>query len=158
MVNKASPSPTFPRKMPGPVADSTGVCLFQQTEQTKAARMPWPARLQPADEALSRLRRRRSDRAAHASPAQPAISRWVLGEILLVVVLREIERRRVEDLGGDGIEARGLEGLLVHRLRSFGSLGLAGVEDINAGTILRAGVVPLAHALGRIVALPECLE
>src|SRR5215216_6422283 len=39
-----------------------------------------------------------------------------------------------------------------------GSLALGGIEDINAGAILRADVVALAHALSRIVVLPEHLE
>src|SRR5579863_394163 len=46
-------------------------------------------------------------RAAHARPAQAAIAHRVLGEVLLVIVLGKIERRRVEDFGGDGVVAAG---------------------------------------------------
>src|SRR6187455_889781 len=41
------------------------------------------------------------DRAAHAGAADAAIAGRVLGEILLVVVLGEIELRRRQDLGGN---------------------------------------------------------
>src|ERR1700680_989548 len=39
-------------------------------------------------------------RAAHAGAAEPAIAHRVLGEILLMIILGEIERRRVDNLGG----------------------------------------------------------
>ena len=42
-----------------------------------------------------------ADRAGDARAAEPAIAVRVLGEILLVIVLGEIERRRVDDLGSD---------------------------------------------------------
>ena len=42
-----------------------------------------------------------ADRAAHAGAAETAIAHRILGEVLLMVVLGEIERRRVEDLGRD---------------------------------------------------------
>src|SRR5581483_4994968 len=35
---------------------------------------------------------------------------------------------------------------------------LRGGKDVDAGAILRADVVALAHALSWVVALPECLE
>src|SRR5262245_66417294 len=44
-----------------------------------------------------------TDRAAHAGAAEPAIAARVLRQILLMIVLGEIQRRRIEDLGGDGI-------------------------------------------------------
>src|SRR5690349_2952631 len=43
-----------------------------------------------------------ADLAGDAGPAEPAIAVRILGEILLVVVLGEIELGRVLDLGGDG--------------------------------------------------------
>src|SRR5215467_10609623 len=89
-----------------------------------------------------------ADRAAHAGTAEAAIAHRILGQILLVIVLGEIEGWRVEDLGGDRIETLRLERLLVHRLRGLGSLPLRGVEDVDAGAILRANVVALTHALG----------
>src|SRR6478736_5982696 len=75
-----------------------------------------------------------SDRAGHAGTAEPAIAERVLGEILLVIVLGEIEFRR-------------LGGLLLLRR-----------EGVDAGTVLRADVVALPHALRRVVAFPEHLE
>src|SRR5262245_62812983 len=73
----------------------------------------------------SALRRHtRTDRAAHAGAAKPAIAHGILGEVLLVVVLGEVERRRVQDLRRDRVEALRLERLLVHRLRCLGSLPL----------------------------------
>src|SRR5712691_9015856 len=95
------------------------------------------------------------DRAAHAGAAEAAIARRVLGQILLVVVLGEIERRRIEDLGGDGVEAPRFQFLLIHRLRRLGGFALGGREGIDAGAVLRAHVVALAQTLGRVVALPE---
>src|SRR5262245_65602587 len=87
-----------------------------------------------------------ADRTAHAGAAEAAIAARVLRQILLMVVLGEIERRRVEDLGGDRVEASRLELLLVHRLGRFGGLALRRRGCIDAGAILRADVVALAHA------------
>src|SRR5262245_53642261 len=99
-----------------------------------------------------------ADRTADAGAAETAIAARVLRQILLVVVLGEIERRRVEDFGGDGVEAPRLEFLLVHRLRRLGGFALRRRGYIDAGAILRADVVALAHALRRVVVLPEGLE
>src|SRR5271166_3969809 len=96
-----------------------------------------------------------ADRAAHAGAAEAAIAERVLGEILLVIVLGVVERRRVTDLRGDGAVALGLELLLVHRKRRLGGAPLLGTGDVDAGAILRPDVVALAHALGGIVVLPE---
>src|SRR3954453_6545652 len=118
----------------------------------------------PADDPRSLcLRRlldpgRNADRTAHAGAAQTAISHRVLRQVLLVVVLGKIERRRIDDLGGDGIEAARLELLVVHRLRRLRGFALLGRERIDAGAILRADVVALAHALRGVVARPERLE
>src|SRR5262245_57146365 len=98
------------------------------------------------------------DRAAHAGTAKPAISARILREILLMVIFRIIEGARVENLGGDRIEAARLERTLVHCLALFGEFALLRREHINAGAILRADVVALTHALRRIVILPERLE
>src|SRR5436190_11259976 len=78
----------------------------------------------------------RTDRAAHTGAAEPAIARRALGQILLVIVLGEVERWRVEDLGRDRIEAALLERLVVHRFRRLGRLTLRGVEHVDAGTVL----------------------
>src|SRR5687767_15531644 len=60
-----------------------------------------------------------ADRARHAGAAKPAISERVLRQILLVVVLGEIELRRVDDLGGDRPEVELLQLGLVHALGLF---------------------------------------
>src|SRR5215470_16282410 len=99
-----------------------------------------------------------ADGAAHPGAAQAAIARGVLRQVLLMVVLGEIELRRIQHLGGDGVEAARLELLVVHRLRGLRGLALRGRERVDAGAILRAHVVALAHALGRVVVLPERLQ
>src|SRR5262249_4409808 len=99
-----------------------------------------------------------SNGATHAGAAQTAIAGRILGEGLLVVVLGEVERRCIEDLGRDRVEALGLQRLLIHSLRRFGGLPLGGVEHVDAGAVLRADIVALPHALGRVVAFPEGLE
>src|ERR1035441_3169769 len=99
-----------------------------------------------------------ADRARHPGAAEPAIAEWVLGEILLVVVLGEIELGRVDDLGGDGAVALALDRRLIHRLRRLSGLALLGREGVNARAVLGADAAALAHALRRVVALPERLE
>src|SRR5437764_317008 len=98
------------------------------------------ARVFPPAASWARSMRRSSnagaDRAAHPSAAQPAIAHRILGEILLVVVLGKVERRRVEDLGGDRVKAARLERLLVHRLGGFGHRALGDIEHVDAGTVL----------------------
>ena len=54
-----------------------------------------------------------ADRARHAGAAQSAIARRILGEILLMIVLGEIEFARWRDLGGDGAETLRRQRLLV---------------------------------------------
>ena len=98
------------------------------------------------------------DRAAHARAAEPAVAARILGEILLVIVLGEVERACINDLGRDRPVAVCRERLFVHRLRVLGRFALRRRGHIDAGAILRADVVALAHALRRVVALPERLE
>src|SRR5262245_34246385 len=76
--------------------------------------------------ALSVRRDAGADLAAHAGAAQPAIAGRVLGEILLVIVLGEVERRRIDDLGGDRRKALGAQRLLVRGLGGFGGGALLG--------------------------------
>src|ERR1051326_3261571 len=105
------------------------------------------------------LRRNRgADRAAHAGAGESAIAHRVLGEILLMIVLGEIERRRVADLGGDLAVALRPQRLGVGGFRGLTGRALRGIEGVDARAILRADVVALAHALGRVVVLPERLE
>src|SRR5205814_898981 len=98
------------------------------------------------------------DRAAHAGAAEAAIAGRVLRQILLMVVLGEVERRRIDNLGRHRAVAALGQGGLERRLRCRRGGALRGAGDIDAGAILRADVVALAHALGRIVAFPERLE
>src|ERR1700681_2438832 len=100
----------------------------------------------------------RADRARNAGAAQPAISVRILGEILLMVILGEIEFARIDDLGGDGAITLLTQFLLVHHLRGLGGLALAGVEGVDPGAVLGADIVALAHALRRVVALPKRLK
>src|SRR5580692_12750499 len=100
----------------------------------------------------------RADRAAHAGAAEAAITLRILGEVLLMIVLGKIERRRVDDLGSDRAHALRVERLGIGRLRGFRGGALRRRKYIDAGAVLGADVVALAHALGRVVALPEGLE
>src|SRR6185312_14511985 len=93
-----------------------------------------------------------------AGPAVAAIAVRVLRQILLVIILGKEERRRVGDLGGDGAVTLGGEFLLVHRLRGLGCFFLLRREGVDGGAVLCADVGALAHALRRVVALPERLE
>src|SRR5579871_3426695 len=99
-----------------------------------------------------------ADRTAHAGAAEAAIAVRILGQILLMVVLGEIERRRLADFGGDRPHALSGERFVVGGFRGFGGGALLRRERVDAGTVLRADVVALAHALGRIVAFPKRLE
>ena len=99
-----------------------------------------------------------ADRARHAGAAQSAIARRILGEILLMIVLGEIEFGRRRDLGGDGAETLGSKRLLIHRLRRVGGFALRIAERVDRRTILRADIVALAHALRRVVIFPERLQ
>src|ERR1700722_1479507 len=95
------------------------------------------------------------DRARHAGAAKPAIAGWILGEILLVIVLGEIEFARGRDLGGDGAQTLGLQRRLIGRFRSVRRLALRVTERVDRGTILGADIIALTHTLGRVVAFPK---
>src|SRR4029077_4495648 len=99
-----------------------------------------------------------ADLASDAGAAEAAIAVWVLGEILLVVILGKIELRRRQDFRGDGSEPARLQRLLVRRLGRLGRALLLLGEIIDAGTVFRADVVSLTHAMGRVVRLEEGLE
>src|ERR1051326_2383137 len=100
-------------------------------------------RLGTAAASCDALRRRHAgaDRARHAGAAETAIAERILGEILLVIVLGEVELRRVEDLGRDRAIALAGQRLAKHRLRVFGGLLLRRRGRVNAGAILWADVV-----------------
>jgi hypothetical protein len=67
----------------------------------------------------------RADRADDAGAADAAIALGVLGQVLLVIVLGEVERAGGADLGGDGPKALGRQGLLIGFLADPGRGGLA---------------------------------
>ena len=73
-------------------------------------------------------------------------------------ILGVVERRRVHDFGGDGAVARLPQRLGEAGFGRFRHLPLRVAMDIDAGAVLRADIVALAHALGRVVRLPEHLE
>src|SRR5262249_53890025 len=87
-----------------------------------------------------------ADLAAHAGTAEPAVAKRVLRQILLVIILGVVERRRVEDFRGDRTVAALVERRLESRLRRFGGRALRRARHVDAGAILRADVVALAHA------------
>src|SRR5204862_5540 len=64
----------------------------------------------------------------------------------------------VEDLGGDPAEARLRQHALIGVARRFRERPLLGRGDVDSRAVLRADVVPLAHPLRRVVALPEHAE
>src|ERR1700682_5977543 len=84
-----------------------------------------------------------------------AVAVGVLGEILLVVILRKIELGRLDDFGGDRAVARLGQGALVLVARRFCARLLLGGGGIDARAVLRPLVGALPHALRRVVALPE---
>ena len=53
------------------------------------------------------------DRTGHARAADAAIAVGILRQVLLVIVLGVVERRRVGDLGGDAAVAGGGQPILV---------------------------------------------
>src|SRR3984957_19119821 len=61
-----------------------------------------------------------SDLASHAGAAEAAIAVRILRQILLVVILGEVEGRRVADLGRDRTKAFGRQRLGVARTRGLG--------------------------------------
>ena len=75
-----------------------------------------------------------------------------------MIVLGEVEWGRIDDFGGGRTEMPRLEFLAIHRFRGLRGPALLGGEGIDAGAILRAYIIALAHALGRIVTLPEGFE
>src|SRR5262245_23892039 len=98
------------------------------------------------------------DGAAHAGAAEPAVAARVLVQVLLVVVLREVEGRRLADLGGDRAEAGLAERARVGVARRLGRLALRLAVGVDGRAVLGADVVALAHALRGVVALPEDLQ
>src|SRR5262249_50334057 len=118
--------------------------------------------VRPARVARARLHRalclRDSHPARDARPAEPPGARRVLREVLLVVVLGVVELARGGYLGRDLAVAGLRELALEHLARRLRGLGLRVIERVDRGAVLRPDVVALAHALRRVVVLPEQLE
>src|ERR1700689_549040 len=106
-----------------------------------------------------RLRRNPgADLTGNPGAAETAIAVRVLRQVLLVIVLGEIERRRVLYVCGDGGQALRGQRLGVACARGFGGGALLRREHIDAGPVLRTDIVALTHALGRVVAFPKSFE
>src|SRR5690606_12675629 len=99
----SSASPAFPRAAEATASAIARVAPVKPCHTTSNRRgaAPVTSHVQP-------------DRAAHAGAADAAVAVRVLGQVLLVVVLGVVERRRREqDLGGDVAVAGGIQLLLV---------------------------------------------
>src|SRR5262245_49661531 len=117
-----------------------------QTLRTYRATAPQqlsPCALGQEDSDPARLRRRRrhAHREAHARAPEPAVPTRVLREVLLVVILRVVELRRVQDLGGDRAVAGGGEELLVAVAGRLGGAALRVGVAVDARAVLGADVV-----------------
>src|SRR5687767_10129852 len=88
-----------------------------------------------------------ADGTGHAGAAKAAIAIRILGQVLLMVILGEVERSRIQDLGRDRPVAFGSERLGIGSLRRFGSPALLLAEHVDPGAVLSAGIVALAHPL-----------
>src|SRR5262249_55974189 len=92
-------------------------------------------------------------RTRHAGAAVAAVAPGVLAQVLLVIALGVVELGRIQDLGGDAAVPGRAQRTLITVARSLGDAALLGREDVDAGAVLRADVVALAHALRGIVRL-----
>src|SRR5215218_6017265 len=99
--------------------------------------------------------RAQTDRAGDAGAAEPAVAVRVLVEVLLVVRLGVVERSRGGDLGRDLAQPGVVERRLVAVARSLDHGALLFERVVDRGAVLGPEVVALAHALRRVVALPE---
>src|SRR5687767_4236271 len=90
---------------------------------------------------------RRSSPTCHPGPAKPAVPVRILREVLLVVVLCVVERRRGGNLRGDRPVPRVGKPRLERGARGFGRTRLSGRLAVDGGPILSPDVVALPHAL-----------
>src|SRR5262245_13745238 len=94
-----------------------------------------------------------TDRTAHASSCDPAITGRVLRQILLMIILGKEKFGRIDDLRRDVTVALVGQRFCIHSLGLFRGFALGLVVDIDPRTILRADIVTLPHSLCRIVVL-----
>ena len=132
-----------------PTATTSAVPAGPERIRTGQAQMRCPGGRSSGSEA---------DGAADAGSADAAVTGRVLREILLVVVLRIVKRRRCDDLGGDTTVTRAAQSLFVSSHRGNRGLALRVVEVVDAGPVLGADVVALPVRRGRVVVLPERLH
>src|SRR5258708_14588837 len=98
------------------------------------------------------------DAAGDAGAGETAVAVRHLVQVLLVVVLGVVEGAGGLDLGRDRLVSRGAERLVVGLPRHLRRCFLAIAGEVDAGAVLSADVVALAHPLGRVVLLEEDLE
>ena len=67
-----------------------------------------------------------TNRTADTGAAVAAVSSRILRQVLLVIILGIVERRRVGNLGRDPTVARGSQPILISRARRFGGTFLLG--------------------------------
>src|SRR5690606_24011635 len=79
--------------------------------------------------------------AGHAGPLEAAIAVRVLRQILLMFFFREVEFRRVRDLGRDPAETGGCELILIGIARGKRGAMLIFAECVDCRTVGRADVV-----------------
>src|SRR5438270_13152975 len=88
--------------------------------------------------------RRKAHRARNPGAAQTAVAAGILGQILLVVLLGEVERRGGKDLGRDPAVARGGRRGLVRRLRGECGVLRRIVVTVDGRAVLGSDVGALA--------------
>src|SRR5258706_9233107 len=99
-----------------------------------------------------------ADRTRHAGAAKSAIAGWILGEILLMIILGEIEFAGRRDLRGYGTEALCSQRFLIGRSGCIGSFALRVTEGVDRRAVLRPDIIALAHALRRVVTFQKRLQ
>src|ERR1700716_3237067 len=100
----------------------------------------------------------RADRTRPPGAAKSAIAGRILGQILLMIVLGEIEFASGCDLGGDSAQTLCGQRLLIGRSGRVRGFALRVAESVDRGTILGADVIALTHALRRVVTFPKRLQ
>lgn len=99
-----------------------------------------------------------ADGAGYAGTTESTVAVGIFGEILLMVGFGVVEGGSREDLGGDIAVTCEVESLLERCTAGFGHRELGGICGVDAGTILGADIVALAHPLGGIMIFPKDRE